>query len=845
MMHTRTNGTTISLAIILGFVVTGFFATVATAGDDDAMLHEELVMVDSRYGLRTDFNSLVPSDVIDRKTLVGQFGNALPELIRGQVPSFNVNTQPISYGSTLIRPFNFRGLSSQHTLVLVNSRRRHRGAVISWYGPEASRGAQGPDISVIPTIALDRLEVLRDGNFVRYGSDAVAGVLNFVLRDGAKGLDVEATTGQYSEGDGLVIRAAGNLGLPLNLAGGGFVNLSIEASESEDTDRGVLRTDAVNDADTGQIWGNPQINQNVKSFYNAVLELNESLELYSFGNYAQRETSGTLYHRSPGSEDGGPYTTVGDRYANEEPLLFYLVGNTAGADSCPKRVELNDSDTLALIRSSANCFVANKIFPNGFTPVFGGDITDYSVHGGLRGKLDSDLSWDLSAGVGGSQVDFFIYNTLNPSLGTQSPVNFDAGSYTQIEQNLAIDISYPLRISWLPSGLLAAGIEWREENFEVDAGESSSWQRGSLADQGFLPRSHGFAGFPIEAAGTWVQDTLSLYADLEFDLNEIWSMAVGLRFANPSLVGGNTLNGRIGTRVRLVEGFAMRGTFSTGERTASPGQARATHESLEIVDHEETLVATVPAYIDSLAPYGGKNLEQESFTNIAAGFVLQRGRLAASLDCFVIDIRDRLALTNNIPMTGSLRADLMAEGFSSAVDWDYIRFFTHRMDTSTTGCDAAASYGLQWENGFTDLSIQWHNSSTNIQNVAVGDGLLDSESRMRDLRDGLPKERLALAAHHVQGPWDFTVRFNYHDSWYDSLQGLYFDGYGVVDVAASYRSPWGVTFTVGVDNVFDEYPGEIPNAGASGTGYSQNAPHGFNGLFGYFRAGYKLDLFGK
>ena len=232
------------------------------------------------------------------------------DMLRDSVPSFSVNAQPIADGATIVRPPNIRNLAADHTLVLVNGKRRHRGAVIAWLVPKASEGAQGPDLSVIPAIAVKRVEVLADGASAQYGSDAVAGVINFVLRDAAAGTSIDARYGRTAAGDGETATVAVNRGFEVGAFG--FLNASFEYGWSGDTVRSVQRADAQALANAGnawipdpaQIWGSAKVKNNVKAFVNFGASPTDRLDLYAFASYASKKTDGGFYYRNPNGREG-------------------------------------------------------------------------------------------------------------------------------------------------------------------------------------------------------------------------------------------------------------------------------------------------------------------------------------------------------------------------------------------------------------------------------------------------------------------------------------------------------------------------------------------------------------
>ena len=293
----------LALAISAQIALTAGFSTVVYAQGDTAL--EEVVITGTRREARSVFDSAAPIDVIGGDEFRNQGASDMSTLIRNAVPSYNVNSQPISDAATVVRPANMRGLASDHTLVLLNGKRRHRAGVISWLGNGVNDGAQGPDISIIPSIALKQVEVLRDGAAAQYGSDAIAGVINFILKDDSEGGSIEAKYGEYSEEGESLYAIAGNIGLPFT--SNGFVNASFEFGEADSTDRSVQRDDAAgliaggntDVASPAQVWGNPEITDDIKTIFNLGLSLNDSMEAYAFGNYASKTVEGGFYFRNP------------------------------------------------------------------------------------------------------------------------------------------------------------------------------------------------------------------------------------------------------------------------------------------------------------------------------------------------------------------------------------------------------------------------------------------------------------------------------------------------------------------------------------------------------------------
>ncbi len=824
---------------------------------------DEIVAVGTRRGGRTAIESYSPVHVVSADNIRTQGVADLLDMLRTVVPAFSVNAQPIADGATIVRPPNVRNLAADHTLVLVNGKRRHRGAVIAWLVPKASEGAQGPDLSVIPSIALRQVEVLRDGAAAQYGSDAIAGVMNFVLRDDREGYRVDAGYGVSAEGDGTQAHVAANAGLPLFEEG--FLNLSLELADADETVRSVQRDDAaaleaagnVHVPNPAQIWGSPNVNGDLKTFVNLGIPVGDGARLYAFGNYARKETDGGFYYRNPDSREGvytrGAHRLVGD-----------LTGN--GSGGCPSMLRpegayyLNGTfQTDSFQRDHPDCFVMNQFFPGGFTPRFGGNTRDYSAVAGIRRQSDAGFTWDLSAATGTSDVTFFIRNTVNAALGPANPADFefDPGAYRQDEANLNADFSYPLAVEALASDLnVAFGAEWRREAFQIRGGESNSWARTfewtgrtvDLQSQGFTAGTNGFPGFSEDTEGRWSRSSAGAYLEMEADVRESWTVGAAARFEHYDEFGA-TANGKLSSRAQLSRDLALRGSWSTGFRAPTPGQANAINATSKNAgsgdERQVSIVATIaPASPVGIA-LGGSPLRPERSRNASLGLVWDRAPVAATLDCFSIRVEDRLALSKDIefnrPDLGShrVRGDLIAmlesAGLTSARSWNYINYFNNDFTTSTRGCEAVGSYVFEVGRGVTVLDAAISRTLTTVEEFTPGGPLAD-EKEIKDYELGLPRERAIVSVRHNAGALNAVARFNYFGGWYDSEEDEDFGGYSMVDVSVSYRFSGGVRATVGADNILDTYPELNPNRFTGlGNKYSQYSPGGFNGRFAYVR----------
>ena len=578
-------------------------------------LEEQVVVVGSRARPRSVTASPVPIDAIPFRDVASQGGNSLDYQLRTLVPSFNVATHPISGAASLVRPASLRNLAHDHTLVLVNGKRRHRSAILVWFGG-VTDGTQGPDISTIPAIALRQVEVLRDGASAQYGSDAIAGVMNFLLKDDRSGGSLEIDTGTYRAGDGDAYSAAGNVGLPLGDTG--FANLSFEYGNTGPTDRSVQRADAAAlaaagntaVADPAQPWGDPTSEDDLKLFGNFGHRHANGLELYGHANYAGRTSTQGFYYRNPNTRanifslDSGRTLLVGDALDARDGVR----DGSAGCPTVPITDDRPDPAALAQVFADPNCFNFQEIAPGGFTPSFSGVITDVSAVAGLRRTAANGLTWDASAGYGAHQADFFLFNTVNASLGPDTPRDFDPGLYRQAEVNLNLDLSYAAS----DMVHLAGGAEWRDERFTIREGEPLSWQVGPYAAQGFVSGSNGFAGFPDYTAGTWTRANVALYGDVELREpdDDRWTVGGALRVERFDVFGA-TANGKLSARYALAPAVSVRGGVSTGFRAPTPGQQNTFNvqstidpTTLDLVDS-----ATVPSTFRAAQLRGGRSLD--------------------------------------------------------------------------------------------------------------------------------------------------------------------------------------------------------------------------------------------
>jgi iron complex outermembrane receptor protein len=854
--------------------------TVYAQDNDDSADNDEIITIGTRRTQRSAADTPAPVDVISGVDFTRNAADDVQDLLRTSVPSFNINTQPISDAASIVRPANLRGLSPDQTLVLLNGKRRHRGSVISFLGGGISDGAQGVDISAIPSIALKQVEVLRDGASSQYGSDAIAGVLNFVLKDSPEGGTVEFKYGSTYAGDGDNFRVSGNVGLPLGDQG--FVSLSAEYGETDGTVRSVIRDDvrsliaAGNNAagdfltintftdEVPQYWGQPDVKDDLKLFINSALELSDSAEVYAFGNYASRTVEGGFFYRNPTNRGGvyaGPLVDAnGDLDPNGGASV--RVGDLDGlgvGGSCPAGIPLNglipDATIAGQVGSDPNCFSFIETIPGGFVPRFGGENTDYGVSLGLRGAigLGDGLTYDLSVTHGRNKTDFFIENTVNASLGPNTPRDFNPGGQQQTELILNADFAYLLPTGMASDLSIAFGGEYREETFDLFQGDAASFALGPLADQGFSSSSNGFGGFANSSSAT--QDSYALYTELEADVTNQLTVQGALRYEDYTAFG-DTLDYKIAALFKVNDNLRFRGSHSTAFHAPTAGQANITNVTTQSVGGVLVDQGTVP--LSSAAGQLAADFIQATFGDrptlgpedaevFTAGTAFDVGPISWTVDFYHIDVADRIALGADVNFLAALQnagatattvpaalTELSNNGtitrsdFTGFEDLSEYRFFSNSFDTRTKGIDIVGRYPFDFMNGSSSLTVAANYNETDVTNIGTINPI--NATRVSNLEDQLPNWKGFVQWSYENDKWRTLLRANYYGQWDDVGNGFPDRSSELlVDAEIGYEVVSGVNFIIGASNLFDNYPDENPAAGSLGQLYPEAAPTGFNG----------------
>lgn len=883
-----------SLDYALVFSFVGFRAQRVAVSQDATTLEvrlqpgvlglDEVVVVGSRRPPRTVTDSAVPLEVLGPRELESASSVDMDDILRSQVPSYNVQRHEIDGSTTFVRPPTLRGLSPDNTILLVNGKRRHRTGSIALFGSSLILGAQGPDMNMIPSIAIRQFEILRDGAAAQYGADAVAGVFNVQLRNNASGVIVRGQAGQYNQGDGEYIRLGANAGLPLTDRG--FLNLSLEYRDIAPTIRTEQRADAQLLASRGypvqdpaQIWGNPDIDNGVVGFFNAGIDVGESSHAYAFGGFGRHSGNGSYYFRAPGTP--GARRNVFRFGAGEDATRAIADLDLADDIDCRNLADLPglDSDQRAIEafinRYKGDCFLFNERFPGGFNPRFGADISDLSLTAGARGALRSGLQWDVSIGAGRSLMDYFIRNTVNASYGPETPTSFRQRDFLQEEVTADMGLSYPVELDFLFTPLnVAWGAQWRTEIFESKPGDIYSYNPGPFASQGFSVGSNGDQGIPPNFAGRWHRPNYAFYLDLETDATQSLLIGAAARYENFYNTFGSTLTGKIAALWRFLDRAGVRGSVSTGFRAPSPGQANIQNVQTNFSGDGGLIDAgQLPSTHPIAQALGGTTLTEETARSYSVGVIVEfTDDLNLTVDYFNVALNNRIALTGGIPLTDEIigivnRQGGLLSGFETLRE---IKFFSNDFDTRTSGVDLVLSWDKEWDSGnATVASIAWNWTRPSLEDFStpkritefLGESLSDpvtvsvlTPRRRIEIEDVNPHHRMVYSFRQIMGRKHGLLRIKYFSGWKACLffdfsctvggaSGLKeYGGAVIVDLEAGYRLLEDYRLAVGANNVFATAPDADPiEIAGQGNLHPASTPWDYNGAALYVR--FTADIF--
>jgi iron complex outermembrane recepter protein len=840
-------------------------AAVALVLGDAALAQSELsevVVTGTRREGVSPTESLSPIDVIDGAAISEQAAFDLTDSLTKISPSLNTQRYPIADGTSFVRPVSLRNLSPDHTLVLTNGARRHRSALVNLQlAPlgTVNQGSQGVDWSIFPSAAIERVEILRDGASAQYGSDAIAGVVNVILKDAPEGGSLGAQFGEYVDVGGERVSVSGNIGLPMGSEG--FVNLSAEYSTADETSTGAARPDAagvgaivgedlVPEEGLGQRWGDPNVDT-LKFFANAGIALSDRLELYGNANYMEAEVISDFFYRTP------VLPTAADNIAIPARTTLQIDNDADGVpdDATAEQVQAivdaggDPDDYLTADAGSPSGYVLrnpiHSLFPGGYNPDFGADLTDIGIVLGLRGDVTDTLSWDARVRYGENEVDYTLSDSINPSLGALSPTSFRPGTLTQEESGFNIDFVKTFASSPVN---LAFGGELRNETYEIGAGDLASIQAGPTAAI-FGVGSDGFQGFPVESAGSFDSDSWATYVDLETEVTDRFSAGFALRYEDYDEFG-DTTDWKVSLRYAFTEDFAVRATANTGFRAPTPGQVNTLNVTTTS-DSSGNLIpnGTYPVSHPIALALGAVPLVPEESESYTVGMVwTPTDTTSVTLDYYHIEIDDRLALlTNTIGAAEVLQ--LIAAGIpadeANLLLGSNANFFVNGFDSEVDGIDLAIASLFKVGGGDLLVDLRHNFNEQSIPRVSPG---TINASRVFDLENQTPENRTLLSFDYsTPGMFSGLLRLNYYGDW-KTTAGLFSPGdasdqysYGeniLVDLEARFTFAERYQLTIGGENVFDTLPDteQDPTSLFLGVRPSLTSPFGVNGAFWYARA---------
>ncbi len=777
--------------------VTPSAAAAATVQPALAPRLDSVIVTGTRSQERTASASLSPIDVISGDSLRNTGSEELGAVLARLVPSINFPRPSLVDGAELARPAQLRGLSPDQVLVLVNGKRRHTGAFVN-LGGAIGRGSAPVDLNAIPVAAVERIEVLRDGASARYGSDAIAGVINVILKQDAEGGSVSSKFGQYKDGDGIQRQLSANSGLALG--DNGWLNLTIEGGNNDYTNRAGkdLRPGSVGSTTYGQQvfrQGEPATEEG-KLFLNGEYALQNGAELYAFGGYSRRKGETAAFYRASNA-------------GNNIPALY----------------------------------------PDGYLPLIRGELQDSSLTTGLRGELADDWRYDLSLNYGRNEYEIST-RTINPDLYRDTgstPFSFDNGTLSNEQKQINLDLARDFELSWLPYPLsVAFGAEYLHQNYELEAGETGSYYRGG---------SSGLAGFRAADAGEWSRHNLAQYLDLETNLTEQFGISAAVRHEDYSDFGSN-ISGSLAGRYDFTPQVALRGSVSTGFRAPSLAQQHFAQTSSQLIGSTIQEAGTFPADSQVARLLGAEDLKAEKSRNYSLGLVLNPlDSLQLTADVYRIDIRDRITLSSNLDLSNNpaALAYLQANGVGD-ISYTTARYFNNAVDTRTTGVDLVANYRHSFANDLRwNSTLGYNYNRTKVTDVKDNPAVLDSlglnllrvdrRERLGLLGDTTPKHKLTFSNDLSVGNWTLRsnlVRYGKFTSYQNNAANdQTFDAAWILDLAADYAlDNW--LFTVGGDNITDERPERLLAANSSGGNlkYSTFSPYGYSGAFYYGKVSY-------
>ncbi len=802
-------------------------------------------VVGSRSYNRSATDSPAAVDVIEVAELANISGRAdINNVLQYAAPSFNATKQSGSDGADHIDPASLRGLGPDQTLVLVNGKRRHQSSLVNVFGTRG-RGNTGTDLNAIPASAIKRIEVLRDGASAQYGSDAIAGVINIVLKDQTGGLSGGVTYGANSTAvgsdyaqqifdtqdgwdpalfnidgtnridgedrsfDGNTTRVDLNYGMSLGNSGG-YINMTAEYLTKERTLRPSF--------EWREGYGSAAVDQ-FQFMVNGAMPLGDKTELYLFGGRSDRDTDAHAFTRGAPGVDG-------------------------------------DSRAVP------------SLYPNGFTPHITSRIIDNSMTAGVRHEMDNGWKTDFSHSYGSNNFHYFITGTNNASMGAASPTDFDAGGHS-LDMNVTT-LDFSKYFEDVASGLnFAFGTEYRSENFEIFAGEEGSYA--TYDDRGVAitnpaiqspfvnefgqTTSGGSQGFPGYSPANEVdrnRSNFGVYGDVELNATDAFLISAALRYENYSDFG-NTFNYKLATRYKITDDFSVRASLSSGFRAPSLAQIHynLVFNNFVVGSSVRTLLASNTSTV--ARAFGIDPLKEETAQNLAAGFTYKNGGFSATIDGYMIDVKDRIILTDYFDASGL------------NVGADAAQFFANGVDTRTTGVDVVLNYKqyLDNDNALT-VGLAANFNDTEIQSVNAPDGLnpftFFGPFSQAYLEAAAPDYKIGASVGFSTNKLNATLTWTQFSDviiqdfqWVDSpattqaeadallaVATDVYEGVGTLDLSIRYSISDNLNITLGGNNLLNTYPTPQFDGWTDQGGFNDSVQMGSDGLYLFGRVGFSF-----
>ncbi|WP_431306596.1 TonB-dependent receptor plug domain-containing protein [Sphingomonas carotinifaciens] len=769
----------------------------------DAATPEEegdvIVVTGTRAEGRTRLDSASPVDVLSGASLQRQGTTELATALSAVAPSIDFPRPAANDGTDAIRPATLRGLSPDQTLVLINGIRGHTSALLNTNGT-VGRGSAAVDLNTIPTVALDRIEVLRDGASAQYGSDAIAGVVNLRLREARSGggaqvnygfynTDVDTANGRRSVTGENAVTAS--LWQGIGFGEDGFLTVSGEYLKRSPTNRADFDRRVTPNRITGR-YGDPEVEQ-YTGFVNAGTSLTDDWSLYAFGGYQDRDTRSAAF-----------------------PRLASATTALAG-------------------------------YPNGFLPIINTKVQDLNSAAGLRGNL-AGFDVDLSFSYGRNKIGFRTLNSANYAYGSTTPRDFSDGALIYDQYIVGLDATR--RFDVFQSLNVAFGLEGRREGYKIQAGEQASYgypPAGTVtgAAANAAPGAQGFGGFSPLNETERSRRNVSAYVDIEAQVTDKFLAGLAGRVEDYSDFG-STVNGKLSLRYDVADWFALRGTASTGFRAPSLQQQYFTQIAQVVQNGVPVQTGTYPSVSAVGTALGGLPLEPEKSTNLSVGTVIRSGGFDLTVDAYRIHIRNQIGLSENIQASFSPAvANLLSPfGVSAA------RFFINGLATTTKGIDVVAHY--RWRTagaGAFDFTLAGNINDVKVTRVPTSTATLNpaptlfARSRILTLEDGTPQQKVTGTVDWSLDRLGALARVTYYGNVNQAgttpAADVFTGNRAITDLELRYAATKGAQIGLGVSNLFDVYPRETPLANnPSGVlGFPYYSPFGFNGRYLYARLG--------